>query len=899
MKKYTYLSDAQLKSIARLAVQENGESVVGKEVSLMANLFELQSKYSNIYDFIRYGGWFHASEYYMDNGSASTKAVETTKDVLINGNRQFPAYIDEHDCFNDILSVSNNGKSFTKTDRSQYKKDVTIIKNKYNSTYTFYEFPSSGSDPFGYTAESYNKYKGQTDTSSSTSGYPKVPFEVKVNVSDLNIRSGPGTSNPSKGFTGIGIFTITEVQGDWGKLKSGAGWIYLGNSSYVTIKGTVKEEKKEEKPVKETIPLICQTKQEYIDKIAEAAQKACKKYGYLPSVLIAQSCLENGFGVRAYWDNPQIEALLKYNNMVGIKSELLNKSWVPEYSVWEGESLTKDTPEQYGNQMVTIKDNFRKYDTPERSFCDFLLFLTYASNYGKGGTPKYGKEVIDIKDPQKLIKEVAGRGYATGQTYPTSVMRIINENNLTKYDDLSKVKASTYIPDALKNQKKEETTKPAANGKKLGNRTIHDITAENRGEVPASRGSNKIEFIVIHYLGVPNADNPYLYGGGYGGHYNIQRNGEIYYAANPKTAVVWHCGGGLQGDGGHSFYKICTNYNSIGIECGVAADSSNKDLSGDSDLWYFTEETQESLVWLVSKLMDDYNISADHVIRHYDVTGKICPNPYVKNNNRNTSWTWDQFKANLAQYRKNGTITVPSGSSSGSSGNLKKGSKGEVVSKLQQMLTDLGYDIKGADGIFGANTETALKNFQKANGLSADGIYGPLTKAKLLAEYKKYKANKKKQVKFLDKVADVAEWARKNNLKYGDSRSQVPCDDGKISCDRLVARALYELGYTDQPVGGITCGHVESYLPSYGFTKVTKTKDIKPGAVVAVRYKNHNYIDHVFVIKSYDDKTGVCDKYETGSDYDIQHQQPFHTKLLEWGEDRIFVAAWNPPKNLS
>jgi len=144
--------------------------------------------------------------------------------------------------------------------------------------------------------------------------------------------------------------------------------------------------------------------------------------------------------------------------------------------------------------------------------------------------------------------------------------------------------------------------------------------------------------------------------------------------------------------------------------------------------------------------MDDYNISADHVIRHYDVTGKICPNPYVKNNNRNTSWTWNQFKANLAQYRKNGTITVPSGSSSGSSsssGNLKKGSQGEVVSKLQQMLTDLGYDTKGADGIFGANTETALKNFQKANGLSADGIYGPLTKAKLLAEYKEYKANKK------------------------------------------------------------------------------------------------------------------------------------------------------------
>ena len=90
---------------------------------------------------------------------------------------------------------------------------------------------------------------------------------------------------------------------------------------------------------------------------------------------------------------------------------------------------------------------------------------------------------------------------------------------------------------------------------------------------------------------MPNADNPYLYGGGYGGHYNIQRNGEIYLAADPKTAIVWHCGGGLQGDGGHSFYQICTNANSIGIECGVAADTTAKDLSGDSNLWYFTEET--------------------------------------------------------------------------------------------------------------------------------------------------------------------------------------------------------------------------------------------------------------------------------------------------------------------
>ena len=39
--------------------------------------------------------------------------------------------------------------------------------------------------------------------------------------------------------------------------------------------------------------------------------------------------------------------------------------------------------------------------------------------------------------------------------------------------------------------------------------------------------------------------------------------------------------------------------------------------------------------------MKKYNIPADHVIRHYDVTGKICPNPYVYNTG---TYTWDAFK---------------------------------------------------------------------------------------------------------------------------------------------------------------------------------------------------------------------------------------------------------------
>ena len=137
-------------------------------------------------------------------------------------------------------------------------------------------------------------------------------------------------------------------------------------------------------------------------------------------------------------------------------------------------------------------------------------------------------------------------------------MKIINKHNLTQYDDLSNIEPSNYIPEALKS---------SSNNIKLNiqKKTIYDITAANKSQIPAKRGNNSIEWIVIHYLGVPNADNPYLYGGGYGGHYNIKRDGSIYKAADPKTAVVWHCGGGLQGPNGHQYHKICTNYNSIGI----------------------------------------------------------------------------------------------------------------------------------------------------------------------------------------------------------------------------------------------------------------------------------------------------------------------------------------------
>lgn len=67
-----------------------------------------------------------------------------------------------------------------------------------------------------------------------------VPMKVKIDIPNLRIRKGPGTNYATTGeYTGIGVFTISEIQNGsgskkgWGKLKSGAGWISLDYTTNV------------------------------------------------------------------------------------------------------------------------------------------------------------------------------------------------------------------------------------------------------------------------------------------------------------------------------------------------------------------------------------------------------------------------------------------------------------------------------------------------------------------------------------------------------------------------------------------------------------------------------------------------------------------------------------------
>ncbi|MEG2570427.1 MAG: spore cortex-lytic enzyme, partial [Clostridia bacterium] len=61
----------------------------------------------------------------------------------------------------------------------------------------------------------------------------------------------------------------------------------------------------------------------------------------------------------------------------------------------------------------------------------------------------------------------------------------------------------------------------------------------------------------------------------------------------------------------------------------------------------------------------------------------------------------------------------------------KNGSRGAVVTKIQEKLKAEGLYSDKADGIYGANTTAAVKKYQAKNGLTADGIVGAATLAKM------------------------------------------------------------------------------------------------------------------------------------------------------------------------
>lgn len=162
----------------------------------------------------------------------------------------------------------------------------------------------------------------------------------------------------------------------------------------------------------------------------------------------------------------------------------------------------------------------------------------------------------------------------------------------------------------------------------------------------------RIKYIVIHYfgsLGSAAAVANYFKSAyrGASAHYTLDEGDTVYQCVEDGD-IAWHCG-----TKGKYLHPYCRNSNSIGIEVrpykidpSTATDATKKD-------WYFTDKTIDNLVVFTKYLMKKYNVPPENVIRHYDVTGKWCPRPYM-GDDINQYWhvtgneMWRRFKERIS-----------------------------------------------------------------------------------------------------------------------------------------------------------------------------------------------------------------------------------------------------------
>lgn len=150
-------------------------------------------------------------------------------------------------------------------------------------------------------------------------------------------------------------------------------------------------------------------REDFIKNISTGVQAACKGTGLLPSVMIAQGCLESNNGAS--------ELSAKYHNYFGMKPG----------SSWLGPVVNMPTLEYVKGQPQKVTQPFRVYPSAEACFADHVKMLQTVGVYKHAG-------VFECTTPEAQAKALLKAGYATDPGYSAKLIAIITDNNLKEYD---------------------------------------------------------------------------------------------------------------------------------------------------------------------------------------------------------------------------------------------------------------------------------------------------------------------------------------------------------------------------------------------------------------------------------------------------------------------------------
>lgn len=328
------------------------------------------------------------------------------------------------------------------------------------------------------------------------------------------------------------------------------------------------------------------TNQEFIETIAPIVQKYQKKYGYgVPSAIIAQACLESAYGT---------SKKAQYHNYFGLK-------YRANRVTCNSGTFTDTSKEQKSDgTYVTISTEWYKFTSMDAGVEGYFQFINI-SNYATARKKKA---------PEAYLTALKASGYATSINYVDNLIAVIEKWNLTQYDDMKEEEKKVIKP-TIKN-----------------NLTTRNFTKNY---------SKKNKYIVIHYTGATGSaeNNTKYFKSTYRGasaNYFVDES-SIYCCVKP-TDTAWHCGDKAYAGTKHPYYGKCTNGNSIGIE--MCCERVGGKL-------HINKKTIANVKKLVMWLMYKYNIPPSNVIRHYDVSGKKCPNA----NGLLTANKWKKFHQDI------------------------------------------------------------------------------------------------------------------------------------------------------------------------------------------------------------------------------------------------------------
>lgn len=336
------------------------------------------------------------------------------------------------------------------------------------------------------------------------------------------------------------------------------------------------------------------TEQEiFIDKVKDGAIAGWHEGGILPSVTIAQACLESGWGTSDLAKNAC--------NLFGIKAK----------EDWKGESYTVRTAEyDKNNKKFYINAAFRKYRNWQASLIDHSKFF-HAPSWRKENYSKNG--VIGGTDYKVVCKGLQSAGYATSQAYAGQLIGLIEMYKLYEYDTVAKnIESEVQNMVAFKYRQ-------ITNSKQMGRR----------------RSKSDIKFIVVHWTSNESETATAMNHREYLQH--ATRYGSAHYFVDEKeivqaigdTTEAWSVGDN-QGYG--RALNGCTNYNSISVEMCVNNGYSSKMLF--------------NTIELVKELLRLYPNAK--VCRHWDVSRKECPYGYHGQNNAK----WNNFLEEIKKPRR-------------------------------------------------------------------------------------------------------------------------------------------------------------------------------------------------------------------------------------------------------